>query len=65
MAQYLMVAKVISRQSTGNRKFARRLVKEKQPALSAALELAADLVGRELRSPGMLHDFSASESHDR
>jgi hypothetical protein len=59
------MGKVITQQSTQNREYARRLLKEKQPALSAALELAADLVGRELRSPGMPRDFSASEGHDQ
>jgi hypothetical protein len=65
MASVLMMAKVISRQSMDNREYVRRLLKEKQPALSAALELAADLVGRELRPPEMLHDFSAADGHDQ
>jgi hypothetical protein len=65
MAQYLMMAKVISRRSMDNREYVRRLLEEKQPALSAALELAADLAGRELISPEMLRDFSASEGHDQ
>jgi hypothetical protein len=59
------MGKGITQQSTQNREYARRLLKEKQPALSAALELAVYLVGRELRSPGMLRDFSASEGHDQ
>jgi hypothetical protein len=41
---------VITQQSTQNMEYVRRLLKEKQPAFSAALELAMDLVGRELRS---------------
>jgi hypothetical protein len=65
MATVLMMAKVISRQSMDNREHLRRLLKEKQPALSAALELAVDLVGRELRSPEMVRDISASEGHDQ
>jgi hypothetical protein len=42
--------RVFSQQSMENREYVRRLLKVKQPEFSAALELAADLVGRELRS---------------
>ena len=55
------MAKIISQQSMENREYVRRLLKEKQPEFSAALELAADLVGRELRSRETQCDFSASE----
>jgi hypothetical protein len=55
------MAKVVSQQSMENREYVRRLLKEKQPEFSVALELAADLVGRELRSRETQRDFSASE----
>lgn len=55
------MAKVISQQGTENREYVRRLLKEKQPEFSAALELAAELVGRELGSPETQRDFSACE----
>jgi len=44
-----------------NREYVRRLLKEKQPGISVALELAMDLVGRELRSRETQRDVSASE----
>ena len=56
------MAKVISQQSTQNRKYVRRLLREKQPGFSAALELAMDLAGRELRSRETQRDVSASEA---
>jgi hypothetical protein len=56
-----MMGKVLTQQSTQNMEYVRRLFKQKQPALSAALELAADPVGPELGSPEMPRDFSASE----
>jgi hypothetical protein len=65
MASVLTMAKVISRQSLDNGEYVRRLLKEKQPGLSAALELAADLVGRELRSRDLLRDFGAYEGDDQ
>jgi hypothetical protein len=65
MASVLAMAKVISRQSLDNEEYVRRLLKEKQPALSAALELAADLVGRELRSRDLLRDVGAYEGDDQ
>ena len=55
------MARVISQHSTRNRKYVRRLLREKQPGFSAALELAMDLAGRELRSLEMQRDVSASE----
>jgi hypothetical protein len=57
----MTMAKVISQQSVENSEYVRRLLKEKQPEFSAALELAADLVGRELRSRETQRDVSASE----
>jgi mycofactocin glycosyltransferase len=44
------MAKVISQRSMENRQYVVRLLKQKQPGFSAALELAMNLVGRELRS---------------
>ena len=55
------MAKVISQQSMENREYVGRLLGERQPEFSAALELAADLVGRELRSRETQRDLSASE----
>jgi hypothetical protein len=55
------MAKDISQRSMENREYVRRLLEEKQPEFFAALELAADLVGRELRSRETQRDFSASE----
>jgi hypothetical protein len=40
--------------------YVRRLLKQKQPGVFAALESVADLVGRELESPKMLRDISAN-----
>src|SRR5690349_1705628 len=51
-ASKMTMAKAISQHSTQNRKYVRRLLREKQPGFSAALELAMDLAGRELRSRG-------------
>ena len=36
----------------------RKLLKQKQPGFAAALELAADLVEQDLRSPKMPRDIS-------
>ena len=55
------MAKGISRQSRENRQYVRRLLKEKQPEFSAALELAMNLVRREPRSQEIQRDVSASE----
>jgi hypothetical protein len=54
-------AESISRQRTQNRGYVRRLLKQEQPGFSAALELAMDLVGRELRSRETQRDVSTSE----
>jgi hypothetical protein len=45
------MATVNSEQSAENMEYVRRLLKQKQPGFSAALDLAAHLVGRELESP--------------
>lgn len=60
-ARKTTMAKVISQQSMDNREYVRGLLKEKQPGISVALELAMDLVGRELRSRETQCDVSASE----
>ena len=55
------MAKGISRQSRENRQYVRRLLREKQPEFSAALELAMNLVLREPRPREIQRDVSASE----
>jgi hypothetical protein len=57
----MTMAKGISRQSMENRQYVRRLLREKQPEFSAALELAMNLVRREPRSQEIQRDVSASE----
>ena len=52
---------VMTRQSAENMEYVRRLLKQKQPGFAAALELAVDLVERELGSPGLPRDVSAAE----
>jgi hypothetical protein len=52
---------VITAQSAENMEYVRRLLKQKQPGFAAALELAVDLVERELGSPGLPRDVSAAE----
>ena len=49
---------VMAGQSTENMEYVRRLLKQKQPGFAAALELAVDLVERELSSPEMPRDIS-------
>ena len=44
------MAMVVTQQSTENMEYVRKLLKQKQPAFAAALELAVDLVERDLRS---------------
>lgn len=56
-----MMAKSMSRQGMQNREYVRRLLREKQPEFAAALELAMNLVRRELRSREIQCDISASE----
>jgi len=57
----MTMAKGISRQSRENRQYVRRLLRQKQPEFSAALELAMNLVRREPRSQEIQRDVSASE----
>ena len=61
LARKMTMAKGISRQSRENRQYERRLLREKQPEFSAALELAMNLVRREPRSQEIQRDVSASE----
>ena len=56
----MTIAKGISRQSLENREYVRRLLREKQPEFSAALELAMNLVLRKPRSQEIQRDVSAS-----
>ena len=55
------MAKSISRQSMKNREYGCKLLREKQPEFSAALELAMNLVLREPRPREIQRDVSASE----
>ena len=55
------MAKSMSRQGMKNREYVRKLLREKQPEFSAALELAMNLVLREPRSWEIQRDVSASE----
>jgi len=49
---------VVIQQSTENMEYVRKLLKQKQPAFAASLELAVELVERDLRSPKMPRDIS-------
>jgi len=55
------MAKGIRRQGMKNREYMRKLLREKQPGFSAALELSMNLVRREPRSQEIQRDVSASE----
>ena len=55
------MAKGISRQSMKNREYVRKLLREKQPEFSSALELAMNLVLPEPRSQEIQRDVSAFE----
>jgi hypothetical protein len=57
----MTMAKGISRQGMKNREYVRKLLREKQPEFSAALELAVNLVRREPRSREIQRDVSASK----
>ncbi len=59
------MTRVITRQSAENMEYVRRLLQEKQPGFSAALELALVLAELELWPPQMLRDTSATKAHDR
>jgi len=52
------MAMVVTQQSTENMEYVRRLLKLKQPGFAAALELAVDLVERDLESPEVPCDIS-------
>ena len=54
------MAKSMSRQGMKNREYVRKLLREKQPEFSAALELAMNLVLCEPRSWEIQRDVSAS-----
>ncbi len=56
--QELTMAMVVTQQSTENMEYVRRLLKQKQPGFAAALELAVDLVERDLESPEVPRDIS-------
>jgi hypothetical protein len=56
------MATVMTGQSTENMEYVRRLLNQKKPGFAAALELAADLAGRELSTLEMAYDTSAAES---
>ena len=51
--------------STENMEYVRRLLRQRQPAFSAALDLAAELVASELRSSQLPPGGGARESHGR
>jgi hypothetical protein len=57
----MTMVKGISRQGMKNREYVRKLLGEKQPEFSAALELAMSLLLREPRSREIQRDVSASE----
>jgi hypothetical protein len=54
----MTLAMVIAQQSTENMEYVRMLLKQKQPGFAVALELAADLVERDLWSPETPRDIS-------
>jgi hypothetical protein len=56
---------VITRQSTQNMEYVRRLLKQKQPGFAAALELAIQMVERELISPGCRATSVLVRTHDQ
>lgn len=56
---------VITQQSTENVEYVRKLLRQKQPGFSVALELAVILVEQQLRSPDMPRDIGAGEPHGR
>jgi hypothetical protein len=52
-SQEMTMETVTTRQSAENMEYVRRLLREKQPRFSVALELAVMLAEHELRSPAM------------
>ncbi len=59
------MTRAITRQSTENMEYVRRLLNQKQPGFSAALELALVLAEVELWPPQMPRKTSATAAHDR
>lgn len=57
------MTRVITRQSTENMEYVRRLLQEKQPGFSAALELALVLAEPELWPHQMPAETSATKAH--
>ena len=57
----MAMAIVTNEQSTANMDYLRRLLSQRQPGLSAALELAVDLLGQELHRAETLRHIGASE----
>ena len=54
-----------AKQAMENMEYVRRLLRQKQPGFSVALELAVLLVERRLRSPDMPRDIRDDEPHDQ
>ena len=61
IVRQMAMTRVITQQSAENMTYVRRLLGEKQPGFSAALELALMLAELELTSPEMPGQLSASE----
>jgi hypothetical protein len=61
----MTMTRVITRQSTENREYVRRLLNQKQPEFSAALELALMLAELEPCSPEMPLEPSVAKADDR
>jgi hypothetical protein len=59
------MARIIIQQSTENIEYVRRLLNQKQPGFSAALELSLMLAELELWPPQMPCDTSATKAHDQ
>ena len=59
------MTRAITQQSTENMEYVRRLLSQKQPGFSAALELALMLAELELWSSPMPRETSAATAHDR
>ena len=59
------MTRVITQQSTENMEYVRKLLQEKQPGFSAALELALVLLELEPWPPQMSAETTATKAHDR
>ena len=55
------MAIVTNEQSAANKDYVRRLLRQRQPGFSAALELAVDLLGHELHRAEMPRGIGASK----